>query len=410
MVPGPEAILTEPMLSVAIIADLAEERWPSMDLVAQMIHDHLALRPGQVHVDLIKPTMRRRLSGPATFAGRFYNFDRLCNRFWDYPRALRRLRDRYDVFHVIDQSYAQLVHELPAARTIVTCNDLDVFRSVLDSNASGRPFWFRVMTRRVLSGFRKAAFICCISDATRKELEWKALVPPERVMTLHIGVHPSFKPEADALAGAKAERLLGGSLKGAGLLHVGSTIPRKRIDLLLTLFAAISRSLPDARLIRVGGSLTPAQERLAERLGIADRVISLPFLEPAVLAAVYRRSDLLLLTSESEGFGLPILEAMACGTPVAARGIPAAREVGGDAIVYLSGDDPEIWAAEVIDELRELKGNPARLEDRVRSGLRQAAQFSWDATADRLIGIYQQVIRPALETGTERSQNGGRRR
>ena len=112
------------------------------------------------------------------------------------------------------------------------------------------------------------------------------------------------------------------------MLHVGSTIARKRIDTLLRVFAGIRRARPDARLVRVGGPFTAEQRALVRELQLEDAIVVLPFLDRSTLAAVYRQSAVLLLPSEREGFGLPVLEALACGTPVIASDIEALREVG----------------------------------------------------------------------------------
>src|SRR6185437_5960576 len=108
-------------------------------------------------------------------------------------------------------------------------------------------------------------------------------------------------------ADAEAERLVGRFDPDAppDLLHVGSNISRKRIDVLLATFAAVRGVLPGSRLIKVGGALTADQERRARELDVADAVRVLPFLCRATLAAVYRRAALVLQPSEAEGFGLP---------------------------------------------------------------------------------------------------------
>ena len=130
------------------------------------------------------------------------------------------------------------------------------------------------------------------------------------------------------------------------LLHVGSTIPRKRIDLLLEIFAAMRRAYPGARLIKAGGGLRPEQTRQAEALGVADAIVTLPFFVPSergILAAVYRRAALVLQPSDAEGFGLPVAEALACGATVLASDLPALREVGGDAAAYCPVGDIDAW-------------------------------------------------------------------
>ena len=384
-------------LRVGVIADMLEERWPSMDLVAEMLVQHLANdHGGTVDVRLVRPPMRRRFSTTDALAGRRLLGDRLLNRFIDYPRGVRRLHREFDVFHLVDHSYAQLVHALPAERTLVTCHDLDTFRSILEPDAEPRSIPFRMMTRRILSGLKRAGHIACDTEATRDGLVTRAGIDSARTTVVHNGLHPSCSPRPETTADAQAARLLG-RYRGPDILHVGSTIARKRIDTLLHVFAGVRSARPDARLIRVGGPFTGEQRALARDLRIDDAVIVLPFLDRSTLAAVYRHSAALLLPSEREGFGLPVLEALACGTPVIASDIDALREVGGAAAIYCPPDDVERWTGTVLEVLRERGERPDRWAERKTEGIARAAVFSWARYASQLLPLYSH-----LASGTSR--------
>ena len=140
--------------------------------------------------------------------------------------------------------------------------------------------------------------------------------------------HPSCSPMSHRDADLQVERMLG-QPREHDMLHVGTCIPRKRIDVLLHVFAGVKKDCPDARLIRVGGRLTPDQTALSKQLNVCDSIVTLPRLEWDVLAAVYRRASVVLLPSEREGFGLPVAEAMACSTPVVADDLKCAARSGG---------------------------------------------------------------------------------
>jgi len=157
-------------------------------------------------------------------------------------------------------------------------------------------------------------------------------------------------------------------------------------------FAAVRNQFPEVRLVRVGGSFTDSQTLLARELGIQDAVIILPFLTRAALAAVYRRSALLLQCSEAEGFGLPLVEAMACGCPVLSSDIPALRETGGTAATYCGPGDLEAWTKAVIELLRQRKSSAHACEDRRQKGLSHASHFSWRANARQTVDVYQKVL------------------
>jgi glycosyltransferase involved in cell wall biosynthesis len=388
-------------LRVAVIADYLEEGWPSMDLVADMLFDRLQREHAStIEPTLVRPSMRRRagrLPGGARHP-LFPNLDRVANRLWDYPRAVARFAPRFDLFHVVDHSYSQLVHRLPADRTIVTCHDLDTFRSVLDPAIERRSPLFRAMTRHILDGLRKAGHIACDSNATRDALVAKAGIPLDRTTVVPNGPHPSCSPSPEPAADVEAARLLGPRSASVDLLHVGSTIARKRIDVLLRVFKAVrdshradAGSGPRLRLIRVGGPFTAAQQAMVRELQIGDAIVVLPMLDRATLASVYRRSAVLMMPSEREGFGLPVLEAMACGTPVVASDVDAMREVGGFAASYCPVEDVEAWAATIVRLLRERRDNRAQWTLRSETGIRRAAAFSWSRYATDVAAIYARM-------------------
>ena len=385
--------MTVGRLKVAVIADYLEEAWPSMDLVADMLVEHLRRdHAGAVDVVLIRPTMPRRFTRLPlpTGAGRTSMLDRAIARQWDYPRVLDGVRGRFDVYHVVDHTYAHLVHALPADRSIVTCHDLDAFRSILQPNDERRSAPFRWMSARILAGLRKAAHVPCDSEATRDALVALAAFPSDRLSVIPNGSETGGWPESDAMANLEAARLLG-PRDGIELLHVGSTIPRKRIDVLLDVFAAVRAERPGARLVRVGGPFTAEQRVRARELGLLDAIVVLPFVDRATLAAVYRRAALTLLPSEREGFGLPLVESLACGTPMVASDIPVLRELGGDAVSYCPPGDIAQWAVEVLTLLVERERSPDRWRDRGRRGAARAAEFSWGQYAALLLEVYQAV-------------------
>lgn len=362
---------------VAVICDYAEENWPSMDLVGDMLASSLRQQHG-LQIQQLQPSM--------PFAGRTPGKAvRLFGRFVHYPRELRRVVRDFDLFHIVDHSYAHLVHSLPAERTIVTCHDLDTFRCLLSPETERRSYAFRTMTQRILSGMQRARHVTCDTAATREGLLSHSLIPPDRLSVVHNGVHPDLKPQPETAADAEISRLLKREPeKSPELLHVGSTIPRKRIDVLLRVFAEVGRLRPDLRLLRVGGSLTLEQQELANSLGIGGRIDTLPRLSPPQLGAVYRRAKVLLQTSESEGFGLPVIEAMACGTPVIASDIPSLREIGANATTFCPVGNVPAWTEAVRAQLD-------RMPDKLGL-LRHAERFSWFSYAMAMTEIYRRVL------------------
>ena len=378
-------------IRVGVICDFREEGWLSMDLIADMLLDMLpVVSPDTIAATRLRPVMPRRFGRVPLVGGgsRAQLADRIVGRFRDYPRWLKSRVNDFDVFHIVDHSYAHLVQALPAERTIVTCNDVDAILPALPGQ--NRQFdASRLLASRIMDGLGQAERVACISHATEERLLAFGRVLPERVTVAYLGVHPSCSPLPDPRWDAAGERRLGP--KRAELLHVGSTIPRKRIEMLLQILRGVLDRRPDVRLLRVGDPFTDAQASLATELGVADAIVHLPFLERPELAAVYRRAALVLLPSDREGFGLPVVEGLACGTPVLASDISSLREVGGDVVAHCPPADLACWVGSVLGLLAEREEDPAKWERRRQRGLASAARFSWRQYAAEMTRIYQTV-------------------
>jgi glycosyltransferase involved in cell wall biosynthesis len=380
---------------IAVVSDLAEERWHSMDLVAEILM--LGLRkPGMRVVDAeqVRPAMVKRLTLlPALGRTRTaQTMDRIINRVWDYGRWLQPRMAEFDLFHIVDHSYAHLVTELPPGRSLVMCHDIDAFAGVLPGTRAESAIG-RVLAKRLLNGLIASRKIVCGSYATRNALIASGIVPASQIAVVPYGVHPSCRPTPDPRADQEATKLLGPSDEGCPeILHVGSTIPRKRIDVLLNVLAALRERHPSLRLIRVGGAFTRSQRTQVDRLGIGSYVRVLPFLERRVLASVYRRAAIVLQPSEREGFGLPVAEAKACGAAVVASDLPPLREVGGDGTTYCPVGDIAAWTSAVSAMLDERMFNKDAWRARCSANIVDARRFDALEHARLMLEVYREVL------------------
>ena len=261
---------------VALICDFLEENWPSMDLFGDMLVQRFRAEHAEaIEVEQLRPVLRRlfsKLPGLET-AGFSRNADRLLNRFYYYPAWLKKHVETFDLFHLVDHSYSQLILDLPRERAVVTCHDLDTFKCLLEPDSEPRPRWFRAMAQRTLDGFMRAAHVICVSAFTRANLLRHGLFSPERVTVITPGADPIFFSSVNS---GRPENGTGGHRDQTYLLHVGSTIRRKRIDVLLRVFARVVAENEAVQLMRVGGAFTAEQQRLAEELKICgqDRTLS----------------------------------------------------------------------------------------------------------------------------------------
>jgi glycosyltransferase involved in cell wall biosynthesis len=364
-----------------------------MDLFGDMLLRYLdENHKPEIVATRIRPPWRHRFSSLPFLGGKAIarNADRLLNRHHDYPSWLKKHAAGFRLLHIVDHSYSQLALEIPADRTVVTCHDLDTFRCLIQPEIEPRPRWFLNVVERTLKGFQRAAHVIAVSEQTKSQLLQHRLIPEERVTVIPPCVDPAYlsEPLPDARAG---DAQASASYPGPYVLHVGSTIPRKRIDVLLSVFTALTGEFPGLRLVRVGGRFTAEQTELARALGIHDRITEAPALSKSDLARTYRGAQLLLQTSEAEGFGLPVIEAMACGCPVVASDIPALREAGGAAAEYCAVGDVEAWNRTATRLLRERAAFPRRWEA-LRVTIRgHASRFGWPEHVREVVRIYQRL-------------------
>jgi glycosyltransferase involved in cell wall biosynthesis len=350
-------------MRLCVLHDFAEEGWPSMDLTASMLVEALGRRPDLgIRAEAFQPAFVRfaTLLPPLRRRRWPLNADRVLNRRWVYPRAAAQLPRRFDLFHVSDHTYAHLVHVLPPARTGVYCHDLDAFRCVLEPARDPRPAWFRAMAARALDGLRRAALVFHNSAAVGEEILRHGLVPASRLVHAPFGPAAEFTPDGPAFDAG-----------GPYVLHVGSCVARKRPDVLVDAFAAARARLPSLRLVQVGGAWPDEVRRAIERLGLSGAIRQERGVTRERLAALYRGAAAVVQPSDAEGFGLPVLEALACGAPVVASDLPALREVGGEAVSFCRPGDAAGFADAALRVATRPEAAPARA-----ARLARAARFS----------------------------------
>lgn len=298
------------------------------------------------------------------------------------PLAARR--DRLDVLHVT-------YHAPPRSpcRTVVTVHDLSFMAF---PNTFG-PRDLLVLSTLVPLSARRARAVIVPSEHTRRDLIRAYGLPPDKIVVTPEAADARFSPSEDAGADRAVVRRLG--LVRPYILALGTLQPRKNFERLVEAYAALRRSgRTDHHLVIVGKAGRAAarlRERIA-RLGLEERVHLRGYLAAADVPAVYRAATCFVFPSLYEGFGLPVLEAMACGTPVIASNQAAVPEVAGDAAVLV---DP-YRVGELAGAIERVLADPA-LRARLRAGgLARAATFSWEETARRTAEVYRAAARAAV--------------
>jgi glycosyltransferase involved in cell wall biosynthesis len=300
-------------------------------------------------------------------------------RYWDqYFRYQWYSRFVYgDVNHVIDPGYGHLVLTLPSRRSVVTFHDASVVKLKGISTA------MRLNLRRNLSAIRRAAFVITSSRAAREDFLALVDYPEDRVKVVPLGVDSFF-----GVAGNRDELRRQSGVTRPAILHVGHTQANMNVESALrALRTLMDRHSVDAQFLKVGGAFTPEQHQLIADLNLLERVTHFGRVSRERLRDLYNCADVLWYPAQCPGFGLPPLEAMACGTPVICSNAGSLPEVAGDAAVMVDPADIEGLARETAT----LWADQARF-DRVRSaGLVRAAQFDWDRTARETLAVYRAV-------------------
>lgn len=289
------------------------------------------------------------------------------------PRMLRRMEASAFYSPIPDG----MLH--PVIPQVVTIHDLIPLR--FPSSAPRLHHYFRVVVPRIA---RASAAVIAMSEATRRDVIRLLGVPGERVHVVHQGYRADlFHPAAAAeVEGVRARYRL-----GRYLLSVGEGRPYKNIPRLLRAFARVS--LPDLQLVLVGRAVPQEVDlpALARALGIAERVRFPGFVADEELAPLYAGAEAFVFPSLYEGFGIPPLEAMACGCPVVCSDRASLPEVCGEAALYVDPED-EQSIAEAIERVVGDEG----LRDELRArGLERAKGFSYRRAAERVLEVVRGV-------------------
>ncbi len=309
------------------------------------------------------------------------NLVRLWHRL-QIPLPVEVFLGRVDIFHSPDF----VLPPVARAVKVLTIHDLSFLR--VPECADPRLRWYlgQVVPRSV----RRADFLLADSESTRRDLVELLGVPPERVQVIYGGVDAMFAPveDAEALRRAREKYARGRPF----ILAVGTLEPRKNYPTLIRAFARARQAarLPHALVIvgRKGWVYEPIFAAVDD-LGLHDEVIFPGFVPDEELPALYNGADVLVTPSFYEGFGLPALEAMACGTPVIVSDVSSLPEVVGEAGVRIDPRD-EAGLAEAIVRV---VGDSALRAGLREAGLRRAREFTWDRAARELLGVYARLGR-----------------
>ncbi len=383
-------------MKVLLVPDLPLERWPSMDRyahrLAQGLDEHVrdvavtvAGRIDPLTVDPTGDDAALPASGlgtsPPTSVWR--ELRRYAARYVAYPRHVRRLPG--DVLHVLDHSYAHMLLADSSRPTVITVHDLLPAFSVKKTARGVRERLRNRLLNRVLTGLRRADAYIVATDWIKGELA-DFLGDDHRIHRVPYGVDEAFFGQSPVPRAEFRERF-GIPEAAFVILHVGSVGPRKNLPIVIHTLAALRTAGVPAWFLQVGGTLTNAQSADIDARGLQGSVTLVGAAGEDVLRSAYRAADVLLFPSHYEGFGFPVLEAMASGLPAVASGAGALPEVAGDAAVIVNGREVEPYVAAV----QQILDNPSWRDQLVSRGLDRAPTFTWAAAARDTAEVYRTI-------------------
>ncbi len=304
----------------------------------------------------------------------------ITRRWWSIglPRYLKR--NPVDIFHGTN-------YEVPLwnrKRNVLTVHDLSVFTHP-DKH---EPDIARRARRRLPIMLRSSAMIITPTEAVKRELSERFKIDPDRIGVTPEAPRKSFQPMPATEAEAVRTRL---GIDSNFILFVGTIEPRKNLLTLVRAFESILQQTEQRpQLVIAGGQgwLSEDLHRLLEQLAFGDRLLLAGYLDDEDLRALYSSCKLFVYPSLYEGFGLPPLEAMACGAPVVASRTPALVETLQDKARLVDPLDENSLATSIIDLLND---GSAR-QSLSSGGLEHANTFSWNETARRTLEVYERVI------------------
>jgi glycosyltransferase involved in cell wall biosynthesis len=306
-----------------------------------------------------------------------WRFSALLAYFLRIPQD--RMFPGIDLFHATDH----LLPRLHGIKTVFTLHDL-IYCVHPETHKPLNRWFLTLMMPRFL---RMADAVIAISENTRQDAVRFYHLEEDKIHVVYEGVNPSFRP---APAGAIAEIRRLYSLPDRFILYLGTIEPRKNLITLLEAYRHLLRGDSELRLViagKKGWLYTGFFERMRE-WGLEEQVLFPGFIPEADLPALYSAADLFVFPSLYEGFGLPILEAMACGTAVVSSNTSSLPEIVGDAALTVDPQDTGAW----VTALTEVLGNEQLREELRTKGLQQARKFSWEKTARETLEVYRKVL------------------
>ena len=308
-------------------------------------------------------------------------------RYWRYPRSLKN--QIADIFHVVDHSEGHLCAWLKhyGKHNAITCHDL--INLVEPETFKGRarlPLISMIAWKNAVKSMKKANCIISVSNHTKKDIVNSLKIEEENIAVVPNAVDGIFKTIPPKSI-ARYRQQKGLSSEQFCLLNVGSNHSRKNLMTVLKVLTSLKAQNLPVHFWKVGKDFTPQQQEYIAQNSLETNITYLGQATLTELITIYNAADLLIAPSIYEGFGLTILEAMACGLAVLTSNVTSLPEVAGDAAILVDPLDVETMVAKILNLYRDHELH----QNFIKKGLERSAFFTWQNTAEKVACIYEDI-------------------
>ena len=309
-------------------------------------------------------------------------------RYWQYPQRVRQ--SDVDLFHIVDHSDGHLAYWLSKTGkpVVVTCHDLINFLQPENIQDQARlAFVSTAIWKYAVRGIRQADHIVTVSQHTAKDVTQLLGVESDRLTPVPNGVDPIFKPlSVGAIATIRQQYKI--SPEQFCLLHVGSNHPRKNVLTILKVLRQLRAQAVNVCLIKAGATFNTDQKVFIEANNLSAAITHLHRPNKATLVELYNAADALLSPSLYEGFGITLLEAMACDTPIITSNVTSLPEVVGTAGIMVN----PLSVEETVQAVLRLAHSKDYRQQLVAQGRERVETFTWKNTAEQVAEVYEKLL------------------
>jgi glycosyltransferase involved in cell wall biosynthesis len=363
----------------------------SMDIYADNLVANLkTLRPNWEIIEIAPEVWSKQKDLWKAGTGFRKNYERL----WRHPHAVKALEG--DIFHVIDHSNAHVAYWLKqkGCKIVVTCHDLVqfVYPEILKDQARF-PALSMASWKYSVQGMEHADRVIAVSTNTAKDVTNMMPIAAEKVVVVSNGVDDKFY-QLPAEEVQEIKRNYESSPDTFCLLNVGTNHQRKNVDNILKSLVVLRDRGVSVKLWKVGSEFSSEQQKLIRSNSLEPMIKFISTPDTITLLGLYNAADVLLAPSLYEGFGLTVLEAMACGTPVVSANVSSLPEVAGDAAILVDPLDVQAIANAVCC----LQSDPILRQSYIEKGLARTKQFSWRSSTEQVVQVYESLVYESVQT------------